>query len=149
MPTLEIHSAQQGEVYRDLVRIPESERRDQRGWIVDEGKVCRIQVNGRSTLVVLRGTATAEFVNHNHRACIHMDEVTRRHLRLENSMLGEAAEFEITPLGRFGEFRWAWNATEIGYRISSRLALLGLLLGVISIVLAIPELVNWICWFLS
>ncbi|MGC2742852.1 MAG: hypothetical protein WA672_06670 [Candidatus Angelobacter sp.] len=144
MPKLEIHDAKKEEVYRDIIRIPEDDRRDTHGKVIDEGRICCIIVGEKSALLIVRGVASAEFSGHVHGGCIHMDDVTRKRLSLEESRIKQA-EFKITPVGIFGEFRWAWSATEIGYRISSRLALLGLVLGLIALALALPEAFNWIC----
>jgi hypothetical protein len=67
-----------------------------------------------------------------------MDEVTRKRLDIDKA---RSARFELEPVGWWGEFRWAWSATEIGYRIASRLGLLGLVLGIIAF---LPELIKWL-----
>jgi hypothetical protein len=67
-----------------------------------------------------------------------MDEVTRKRLDIDKV---PSARFDLESVGWWGEFRWAWSATEIGYRIAARLGLLGLLLGLIAF---LPELVKWV-----
>ena len=144
MPELDIHSAKAEEVYRDIVRIPENVRKDTNGQVIEEGRICRISSGGRHTLVILRGAKECQATHKP--PCIHLDEVTRKRLSLPGSGL---AQFELQPVGWFGEFLWAWNATEIGYRISSRLGLLGLALGIIAFVLALPELCRMLAGLIS
>jgi hypothetical protein len=62
-----------------------------------------------------------------------MDDVTRDYLGVS---YGQAYEFQIRPSRWCGELRWALGATEIGYRISSRLAVLSVLLGCLGLLLA-------------
>lgn len=137
---LEIHQAKSEEVYRDIVRIPEAVRLDEAGGTIDEGQICKIKSGRKTAYVIVRGVKNFELEGspaHVHGRCIHMDEVTRQRLDLAKA---RSARFRLTPVGWWGGFRWAWNATEIGYRISSRLGLLGLILGLIAL---LPEVIKW------
>jgi hypothetical protein len=42
-----------------------------------------------------------------------MDEVIRKRLHVDRN---ELHDFKFNAAGWLGEFIWAWNATEIGYR---------------------------------
>jgi len=68
-----------------------------------------------------------------------MDEKTRN--RLGGIKIGESYDFTFTPAGLPGQLRWAWNASETGYRVASRLAVIGLILGLLAFV---PVLVEWV-----
>jgi hypothetical protein len=138
---LEIHQGKKEEVYRDIVRIPEAVRLDEAAGTICEGRICKITSGRKTAYVIVRGVKNFELEGspaHEHGRCIHMDEATRKRLGVEET---HSARFELEPCGWWGEFRWAWNATEIGYRISSRLGLLGLVLGLIAL---FPELVKWV-----
>ncbi len=138
---LEIHQAKNEETYRDIVRIPEDLRLDSAGKTIDEGRICKIKTGSKTAYVIVRGVKNFELQGtpaHVHGRCIHMDEVTRQRLEVDKM---HSARFELEPVDWWGQFRWAWSATEIGYRISSRLGLLGLVLGLIAF---LPELVKWI-----
>ena len=53
---LEVHQQLKGDIYRDIVRIPEEHRRDTQGRIVREGTIVKIIVPGEKSKVVwLRG----------------------------------------------------------------------------------------------
>lgn len=73
---------------------------------------------------------------HVHSQCIHMDDVTRKLLDISST---RSARFEITPVGWWGQLKWAWRATEISYRIASRLAVVGLALGLVALIVSLPE----------
>lgn len=138
---LEIHQAKNEEVYRDIVRIPEDVRLDSGGNKIDEGRICKIKTGPHTAYVIVRGVRNFDLQGspaHVHGRCIHMDDATRRRLGVTDT---HSARFELEPVGWYGELLWAWTATEIGYRISSRLGLLGLILGLIALS---PELIKWI-----
>ena len=134
---LRVHCAPDKDVYRDIVRIPEKQRVDRQGRIIPEGKVCRVSADAKaSRFLVVRGVEG--IAGHScAEPCIHMDYVTRRHLTVQ---FEQSCEFCLKPVRWWGELRWAWNATEIGYRISSRLAVLGFALGFLGLILAIAPL---------
>ena len=138
---LEIHQAKHEETYRDIVRIPEDLRIDSAGKRIDEGRICKIKTGPKTAYVIVRGVKNFELEGspaHVHGRCIHMDEVTRQRLDVDKT---RSARFDLEPVGWWGQFRWAWSATEIGYRVSSRLGLLGLVLGLVAF---LPELIKWI-----
>jgi hypothetical protein len=137
---LEIHQAKNEEAYRDIVRIPEDVRLDAAGARIDEGRICKLKTGSKTAYVIVRGVKNLELAKspeHIHGRCIHMDEVTRKRLNVDKA---GSAKFILEPVGWWGEFRWAWSATEIGYRVASRLGLLGLVLGIIAF---LPELIRW------
>jgi len=136
---LEIHQAQIEEVYRDIVRVPESDRVDSHGQPIEEGRICKIKTGSKETYVIVRGVKNFVLERnpaHVHSQCIHMDDVTRKLLGISNT---RSARFEITPVGSWGQLKWAWSATEISYRIASRLAVVGLALGLIALIVSLPE----------
>jgi hypothetical protein len=132
MPRLEVRQIADEDVYKDIVRVPEIHRIDN-GKAIEEAKVCLIGGTPRSSFVVLRGYQDST------KAEIHMDERTRK--RLGDIKVGQSYDFTFTRAGLPGELQWAWNASETGYRVASRLAVIGLILGLLAF---IPVLVDWI-----
>jgi hypothetical protein len=81
---LRVHRSPATDVYKDMVRIPETYRVDFHQKPIKEGRVCKLSVDGVSHLVVVRGVAGIK--SHQFKCfdpCIHMDEVTRNYLKLE------------------------------------------------------------------
>jgi hypothetical protein len=131
MPKLKVRPIPEEDVYRDIVRIPEVYRTDKKGKTIEESKVCRIEGTPRSSYAVLRGYQISS------NAEIHMDERTRNRLGVQ---LDELHDFKFRPAGLWGELDWALNASETGYRVASRLAIIGFILGVLAF---IPVLADW------
>lgn len=126
---LAIHEARKEEVYRDIARVPEAFRTDGKGTI-KEGELRRIHAGPRSAFVILRGDQDSE------EPTIKLDDVTRDKLGVKT---GQSLEIEFdSPL--FKKWRWAWNATEIGYRVAAQISLVSFVLGVIGLVLGIISL---------
>lgn len=128
---LKVCIAASGDVYRDFARIPEKHRKDAHGEPIKEGSICRISVGSRSSFVLLRGLQGSQD------AIICLDERKRNELDLE---VGDSVDFIIKKPSVWGEFRWAWNASDPAYRVGARLGLLSLVLGVIGLFLGIVSL---------
>lgn len=129
---LHVQMAALEDIYKDMARIPEAHRRDRAGRTIIEGSVCKLSSGSRSTYVLLRGCqkTTEPF--------IFLDERKRNQLGLSN---GDSIAFEITPVGLWGQFLWAWRASDPAYRISARMAVLSLVLGTIGLLLGIAGIV--------
>ncbi|SRR5258708_3470217 len=136
MPKLEVRSIADEGVYKDIVRIPEVHRTDKNGDTIEESTCCRISGTPRSSFAVLRGYQKCE------KAEIHMDDRTRN--RLGGIKVGESYDFTFTPAGLSGQLQWAWNASETGYRVASRLAVIGLVLGLLAFIPVLVECVKWL-----
>jgi hypothetical protein len=52
-----------------------------------------------------------------------MDDYTRGPDKL-NLKLNHSYEFEFKVVRFFGTLRWAWNATEMGHQVASRIAII-------------------------
>jgi hypothetical protein len=144
---LTVHQASRWDLYRDLVRIPDSCRKDQHQKPIKEGRVVRLEFGSASRLVVVRGVEGCDVhKNCTDELCIHMDEVTRDHLKVA---FRQVCDFRLKPVHRWGELRWAWNATEIGYRISAQLAAVGVALGVVALIPTIWDLTRWVARLLA
>lgn len=119
---LVVHRLCRAEVYRDLARIPQRYRIDRNGHAIEEGQVRRIRVALKTAYVILRGdTASTE-------PTIRLDDKVREKLGIH---LGQKYDVVIERVC-FAELRWAWGATEIGYRLATRLAVVSLVLGFIG-----------------
>jgi hypothetical protein len=142
MPFLQVHQLAGDYVYRDVIMVNAEHRKDKLGRAIKEGQVCLVSAwpserpgEKRKCLAVLRGYQASKEPR------IHIDEYTRQ------ERLGvrekESYEFEFRPVGLFGQLRWAWNATEMGYQVSSKLAALGFVMGVLGLLFSIAGLFDW------
>jgi hypothetical protein len=127
---LQVRKADDQDVYRDIVRVPENHRRASDGSTVNEGEVCEIKVRktNRCVFVILRGKEGCQD------AAIWMDERTRNRLGLSH---GEEVPLEMRPVNLYGQWRWAWSSSDPAYRVSARLALLSVLLGAVGVILGL------------
>jgi hypothetical protein len=132
MPKLTVHELAKEDVYKDLVRIPECHRLDESGNRIEESTVCWIRGTPKESVATLRG------FQHSKGPEIHMDDRTRNRLGVE---LGRSYNFTFSKARWWGQLRWAWCASETGYQIASRLAVIGLLLGILAF---LPLLVDWL-----
>jgi hypothetical protein len=68
-----------------------------------------------------------------------MDEVTRRKLDVK---FGETYDFEVAKAGLKGGWGlwWAWGASEMGYRVATRLATLGTVLAILGLGLGVWQI---------
>lgn len=126
-PLLVKKSAEE-DVYRDIARVPEVHRKDRKGKMIEEGNVCRLTCEGRSTYVLLRGKGDEA------EGAIWLDERTRNRLGIT---AGSQRGFEFCPAGIWGQTCWAWSASDPSYRVSARLAVLSLALGVAGLLLGL------------
>lgn len=132
MPRLEVRQIREQDVYKDMIRVNESHRTDRQGLKIKEGKICRIVVDGKvSCRAILRGNLDGETPH------ILMDEFARNALGLE---LREIHDFEFAICSVWGQIRWAWYATDMGYQIAARLGIIGFLLGLFGSVAGIVAL---------
>jgi hypothetical protein len=132
MPRLKVRPIPEEDIYKDIVRVPEIHRIDKNGKTIEESTPCWIDGTSRSSVAVLRGyqkSANAE---------IHMDDRMRGRLGVQTN---ESYEFKFRRAGWRGQLLWAWNASETGYRVASRLAVIGLILGLLAFV---PVLADWL-----
>jgi hypothetical protein len=126
---LRVLRTDQGDVYRDIARVPEQFRTTQKGKIIPEGSVCRLSSGKRTALAVVRGKSDRESEN-----AIWLDERLRNRLDLQ---AGAPAEIHFKPVWFLGGVRWAWNASDLAYRSMARLAVGSVALGVIGLALGI------------
>lgn len=121
------------DIYRDIVRVPEQYRRDKKGAIIPEGSVCKLTVAGRTVYVIVRGNIeTIE-------PTIRMDERLRNLLMVDNH---DVVEVQIARTRLWGQFLWAWNASDPAYRVAAKMALLSVALGLIGLVTGVISLVG-------
>jgi len=130
MPTLEVHQLSGSEVYRDIIRVNEAHRFDKRKNKIKEGQVCLVCAKGRKCLAVLRGYQDSTAPQ------IRMDDYTRGEDKLDLKV-DQCYEFEFKRVGFIGKWRWAWNASEMGYQVASRIALISFVMGLCGLLLGI------------
>jgi len=138
MSLLTVKQASPKDVYRDIVRIPEQYRVGPRGETIPEGCVCRIVLlkTGKSGYAIVRGTRG---IRDGEKPIIMVDERLRNILGVNT---GDQVELMLRKVGLFGEFRWAWNASDPAYRAAARMALLSVVLGVAGLLLGILSIVR-------
>ena len=134
MPKLQVHQLGGNDIYKDIVRVPEVHRLTPSCQRIPDGVICKLSVNEKSRYVVVRGHGKSVD------ALIRMDEKTRDALGVNER---EWHEFDFTRSGWWGQLRWALGASEAGYRISSWLGVLGLMLGVLGFIGSLPVLADW------
>ena len=136
MPRLTVHQLAKEEVYRDIIRVNQEHRSDPEGKPIKEGSVCAVTVDGKKrSYAVLRGYEASDLRE------VRMDYITRENLGVNYDT---EYEFQFRPASAWGELSWAWNTSEIGYRIAARLAVVGFVLGVIAFVPILIDLVLWV-----
>ena len=114
------------DVYRDIVRVPEQYRLDRKCAVVPEGSVCKLTVARRTAYAIVRGyTESME-------PCIHMDERLRNLLSITK---GAEVEVQFALAGLWGEFLWAWKASDPAYRVAAKMALLSVALGLMGLLI--------------
>jgi hypothetical protein len=135
MPKLRVRPISEEDIYKDIVQVPEVHRVGEDGSSIEESTVCWIDGTPHASVAVLRGYQQSSDAE------IHMDERTRNRLGVK---VGESHEFKFKRAGWWGQLRWAWNASETGYRVTSRLAVIGLLLGLLAFVPVLVEFIKWL-----
>lgn len=125
---LKIMPVPKEDVYKDIVRIPEQYRLDARGNVIPEGNICKVAVGGKSAYAILRGCGDEI------EPIICVDERLRNSLGLSR---GDDKEFRLTPVGFWGQYCWAWNASDPAYRVVARLSLLSVILGGLGLALGL------------
>lgn len=131
MVKLEVKRARGEDVFGDRFRLNAKFRKDSSGSLITAGAICWILVGNRKALAVARGLPTAEG------ATIRLDDALRKRLAVTD---GDRLDFEFRLAGTVGALRWAWSATEPGYRVSARLAALSVVLGTVGLALGIISL---------
>lgn len=135
VPRLTVVKAKEEEVYRDIVRVPEAQRTDRNGRMIKEGEICEISGNHRKAFAILRGNEQSTAPN------ILMDERTRNALCV---CLNQKYEFQFTQVSLWGQARWAWSASDIGYRVATRIAIVALVLGILGFIPTFFLLMRWV-----
>jgi len=119
------------DVYRDIVRIPEQFRLDTQQALVPEGSVCKIRTPKGTCYAIVRGSSGSS------QRAIQMDERLRNVLRVR---VGEDVDLQVDKVGIWGQFLWAWSASDPAYRVVARLGLLSVVLGFLGLVLGLLSL---------
>jgi hypothetical protein len=69
---------------------------------------------------------------------VRMDERLRNLLRVS---VGDKIDVAVSKVGLYGQFRWAWSASDPAYRVAARLALLSVVLGLLGAALGLVSVV--------
>jgi hypothetical protein len=125
--------ARSEDIYKDIIRIPEKFRLDNRNRIIPEGSVCKMTVGGKSVFALARGIQGS---------CeneIQIDERLRNILSLN---INDEVEIEFKMAKIPGQIRWAWNASDQAYRIAARLGVVSVILGGVGLMIAILSVIG-------
>ena len=126
---LEVRQQRTGDVYRDIVRIPERHRRDSQGRLVREGTIVKLVVSdGASRIVWLRGMEdTIE-------PWIRMDDQTRNDLGVVTK---QEYDFRIERANVCRKLGWVLNSSDPALRIAGWLGATSVVLGVFGLIISI------------
>jgi hypothetical protein len=130
---LKVVAADRDDIYKDIIRIPEPFRKDNRERTIPEGKLCKVRVMNKSVAAILRGYKNST------EAIIALDEIQRNRLGIS---VDEDVEIDINVIGIIGEFQWAYRASEPAYRIAGKMGLLSLTLGILGLLLSLFSMCN-------
>lgn len=127
---LTVHQMAVSDIFSDRVRLNYSYREG-----IKSGSICRLRVNNASALVEVRNT--------NEKGGIWLDDDTRGRLSVRDGLEYEFEQLEL--VGFLGEMIWFARAANPVNRVAGKMGLLSLVLGVISLVVAIIPFLGWIC----
>jgi hypothetical protein len=137
MPHLEVKMSPADDVYKDIIRIPRNFRKNRFSEQIKTGQVCKIYAikeSGakKSVYAILRGG-----VPDPEEPSIFMDDSLRDQLDVE---VGKKYEFIFDTMPRWKWLHWAWNATDPGYQVSSRIALVAVFISVVALAISLIPL---------
>lgn len=120
---LSLHQAKAIDVYKDAVRIHESNRNG-----IKAGTICRLYIkDGGSVPVVVRG------LKDNEQLCVRLDEVTRAKLGIEKVKIGSLIVLRIRDGNLWDKIYWVLSASDPASRVSIWIAFLSLILGLVAL----------------
>lgn len=127
--SLVVRGAEREDVFADMARVHKSHRPG-----ISAGRIFTLECNGNFVPLVARGAPR------NKAGEIWIDLETRS--KLGELDLNTAYEFKLHS-ATWGEcLKWAWFATNPAYRVSSKISLVSLVLGVIGLLLGILSLLK-------
>ena len=125
-----VHQMIKDDVFTDRVRFHYSYRPGIRA-----GTICLLRVKWRFAFAEVRNS------QNNRTDGIWIDDATRVRLRIKD---GEEYFFGFSKVGLIGELIWFSQASNPTNRVAGRLALLSLMLGLLSLWLAVPPFLDWL-----
>ena len=132
MIKLIVRPAKEKDVYRDFVRVYEENRKNKHGNKIKSGKIGKVKIlpTNKSINAILKGTEENDKERN-----IYLDESLREKLGVE---CNKEYDFVFEENNNWcGQLRLTWNATDPGYRISIRIAIVAFAFGVISILIGL------------
>lgn len=135
MKKLLVQQAQKEDVYKDIVRVAETFRKNEREETIKAGMVCKMRLKSNKKWIysILRGMNEKNSFG----SSILIDDALREKLGIK---LGREYEFVFKKIGWWSWWRWAWDATDPGYQISLRIALISLILGGAGLIFGVISL---------
>jgi hypothetical protein len=122
---LKVHSVKSEDFLQDLVRVHGSNRKGIRA-----GQLCKVTANGKNIIAIARDTSN--------RTAIFLDSTRRDALDVKT---GEEADFHFDQATWLEEFVWVWQASDPIDRTAGRLGILSLCLGLLGMFLGVLSLV--------
>jgi len=129
---LKVHRAKAGDIYRDIIRVPEIYRQDSNQETIPEGTICGVTINGIQAYALIRGLGDSL------KQEIDIDERLRNRFGVK---INDEIEVHLKKAGICGQFSWAWSASDPAYRVAARMALLSVFLGFVGFLLGLISLV--------
>jgi len=136
-----IKKAKENEVHTDTIRVFEDRRKTPLGCEIKSGSLCKVkdETTGKHVYAILRGIETEE---ENEKGDIKIDESLRKVLSIDlKKGLKIEHEFTFHKICFLEELYWMCTTTDYGYRISSQIAIISLILGILSIFSPLLKLV--------
>lgn len=130
---LKVKQLDGGEVYRDIVRVPQVHRGG-----IDEGTMCLLKYCSKSTYVALRGLGDEKA------AIILLDDRTRGSLGIREEV-GRDLEFTIKPIGFLRRYWALQSAADPFVRTSYQMSMIAFFLGVVSLLPLVKDVIAWAC----
>lgn len=115
------------DIFEDRVRIP---HRYRQGF--PEGSICKLSTSAATKIVEVFGDPESKDPN------VYMDLRTRKHFGLSP---GAVAEFQIKPVGWWGQLRWSAGHANASTRIAAQLGIISMFLGVLSLLLGVLAII--------
>ena len=126
---LKVRKLPEEDVLKDVVRLGDAYRDG-----IPNQTICLVRANGRKARGFVRGWGDTTVGS---KPLIGLDAALREKLRLEKDV---EYNFQLVPLGWFGQFLWYLDASDPAVRLPALLALLSVILGLVGLLLGVVSM---------
>lgn len=125
-----VYKANAEDVFKDIIRVPEIYRKDNKGKIIPEGSVCDVSANQKNVTAILRGVPREELmvqISSHEDKIVKIDDKLREKLKVK---VWDNVEFTFNKIGILKAYWWAaFCASDPTYKIVTQLTLFSVILG--------------------